>query len=481
MSTIPNHIKKIATDAIKEVPAYKEWLKQNKCTIKKVLTDADFFSLPVTDKEHYIYKFPNEKLFRKDRHPINIYASSGSSGKPTFWFRGIEQEKMGADLHEIIFRDIFGIKKNQKTLVVVTFSMGIWVAGNFTAAAIQKVAERGYKITVATPGIEREDIFSVLKNIAPDYDAVVLCGYPPFLMDVVLEAKGRGIEFANKDVFALTAGDKFTEEWRDTFMKAIHKENNPSAIVGVYGSADAVMMGFETPLSIFLRRQALKNKELYEELFGAETILPNISQFDTRYIHFETSAEELLITAPTAIPLIRYNIHDRGVLKSQKEIQSILKKYNLDSEAKKMNLNKWKLPVVIVKGRTDVAATYYALNIYPDHIRVALEAPQFKSLLSGNFVVYNKESKNAKKQELHVDVELAPGTKKSKEFVEKIKQHILKQLLRLNIEYRKLYASLGASALPMVTVYAHNHHPSSVSLGPKLVNIKGKKPRVILN
>jgi phenylacetate-CoA ligase len=483
MQSIPPKIKKIAINAITRVPAYRTLLKQKRVTLRKVASDKDFRTLPITSKETFIYKHPITSFFDPAKYPQEVYASSGSSGKPSFWFRGGVQEKMGAEIHEIIFRDIFGITKKEKTLVIVTFSMGIWVAGNFTAQSVRMISDRGYNMTLATPGIEREDIFNVIKTIAPLYENVILCGYPPFLMDIVKEANIRGLGLEKKNVFGLTAGDKFTEEWRDTFTDLIGKKNKPEAVIGVYGSADAVVMGFETPLSIYARRMATKDKDLYAELFGEESILPNISQYHPDYIYFETLGEELLVTADTAIPLIRYNIHDRGDVRSAKEVLSTLKKYNLLTKTHEKQFSKWAvLPCVTVKGRTDVATTFYALNIYPEHIRAGIESRGVVSLLSGNFLVYTKGVTGPGSEQLHIDLEMAEGKKTNIRIKKRLTDSITKSLSALNIEFRKLHESLGKKALPTVHLVDYKARDWLHVQGKHaLVNIKGKKPKMILN
>ncbi|MST04163.1 MAG: hypothetical protein EXS49_01165 [Candidatus Pacebacteria bacterium] len=480
MQNVPKSIKDLASKAIKNVKAYGSWLKTHDSKIKTISTDSDFYSLPITNKKDYIGKFKVSELTLNKQVPQFTYASSGSSGVPTFWFRDESQEKIGIDIHETIFRDIFKIKKEQKVLVVITFSMGIWIAGNYTAAAIAGLSTRGYNVTVATPGLERNDILNVFKNIAPNYDTIVICGYPPFLMDVILDLKKNGIDFKKHNMFGLTAGDKFTEQWRDLFMKIVKKENNPACVVGVYGSADAVVMGFETPLSILLRRTAIKDRELYKELFGDEKLLPNISQYDENFIFFEEKDTELVITAPTSIPLIRYNIHDRGNIIRQADMKKIIENSNLPKKSEISKLFGWDFPFVIVKGRTDVATTFYALNIYPENIRAAVEDKKIKSFLSGNFLVYNKQSADAKRESLFVELEMNSGISANKALTAKATNIVVKHLMALNIEFAKLHKSIGKMALPKVLLINYQKKDFSKSLIPSLVNIKGKKPRMLL-
>ena len=149
------------------------------------------------------------RFFAKKNIPPTAYAGSGSSGRLTFWFMGGRQEAVGGKAHEIIFKEIFGIKKNDSTLVVNCFAMGLWIAGNYTQAACRYLAKKGYRITTISPGIEKKDIFIILRDLAPQFKKLILTGYPPFLMDVIREARGKNMPL-RKDIKILTAGNKIS-------------------------------------------------------------------------------------------------------------------------------------------------------------------------------------------------------------------------------------------------------------------------------
>ncbi|HEY4476468.1 MAG TPA: hypothetical protein VJB69_00540 [Candidatus Paceibacterota bacterium] len=462
-----------------QTKAYRRLLQQKKIKLSHLRDEKDFKSLPITDKSSYIYKSAYRDLFPRQQIPPMVYASSGSSGQPTFWWRGDEQEKIGGQIHERIIRDVFQIKKTDSVLAIVCFSMGIWIAGPFTADSFREVARRGYKITVATPGIEREDILSLLKNVAIHYDQIIINGYPPFIMDVIVEAQKRHFPLPPTKLKFITAGDKFSEKWRSDLMARLNLAN-PEAIVNIYGSADAGVMGHETPLSIFLRCQAIKNKSLYHELFGQATILPALVQYDPELIYFETIGEELVLTANTSIPLIRYNIHDLGLIKSFPEISAILKKYNLSKIAQAKGLTKFKTPVLIIKGRSDVAVTFYALNIYPENIKMCLERGKMSQYFSGKFAAYSDYTKGSKRERLHVNLELAPEVKLNSKLETWIKNEMVNGLEHTNIEFRKLRQSIGVRALPEINLLSSDSPEWGKLNRRQLVYVRGKKPKIVL-
>jgi len=461
------------------VLAYKKFLKKHKINPLKIKTLKDFTKLPIINKNNYYQKYNLKDFFPKRKNPSMAYASSGSSGKPTFWFREDEQEQSGGEIHEIIFRDIFNITKKESTLVVVCFSMGIWVAGNYTLSACRYVSNLGYNLTTISPGIEKEDIFNILKELAPKYDNLILAGYPSFLMDIMNEVQKRKIFIRNKKINFIMSGDKFSESWRKDFLNLV-KIKNSHSLINIYGSADAAILGHETPLSIFLRKELLINKNLRQRLSGKGEDFPSIIQYYPNRIFFEEVDGELIITSQTAIPLIRYNIHDIGRIIKYAEVKKILKICNLEKKAQKHGLFEWKLPLIILKGRTDVATTFYALNIFPEHIKAGIENKSVKKFLTGNFMIYNKVINRNKVEKLCIRIELSKGVRPTKKNFDLINKSIIGHLIKLNIEFRKLYQTINQKALPMVNFYKYGDKKFLAEKKPRIVGLVNKKPRKII-
>ncbi|MDP3996638.1 MAG: hypothetical protein Q8P86_03025 [bacterium] len=464
----------LARQTAKNVPAYREFLKLKGAKVPNF--DKDFLALPETDKNSYFRAFQLKKLFPKEVLPPFAYASSGSSGKPTFWFRGSEQERIGVESHEVIFRDIWNIGKSDETLVIICFSMGLWVAGSYTLASCRGLSQKGYKITAVTPSIDKADTVYVFKKLCPQFKNVVIAGYPPFVADVLLEVKKRKIDIP-KNLYILTAGDSFTEKWRDD-IGALANIKKPHHIVSVYGSADTGILAFETPLTIALRRKAQKDRALACSLFGEVKEIPPILQYDPRMLFIEESkGGELLITAPTASPLIRYNIHDRGKIIDLNKLQE---KWKLPDVGRKFN--GWnKMPVISTFGRTDVAVTLYALNIYPEHIISCIKRAPFKNLLSGSFLVYNKTTHGSKRQTLHIRLEMLPRAEKQAARFGNASDVFAEYLSQVNIEYKKLKSAIGRKALPKIHFMQNGDSLLWKNKGPGLVFTKGKKSRITNN
>lgn len=447
------------------VLAYKKFLHDHKIDIDKIRTLKDFLTVPAMDKENYLRHYPFLELFPNKQIPYMISASSGSSGKPFYWPRGHEQELEAVEVHKKIFTEIFGIGK-KRVLVVICFSMGTWVAGTYTANACKSIAEEGYNLSIITPGIDKDDAVAALRNFAPLFEMVIVCGYPPFVADVLSEAKEQGVELKKLNLRLLFAGENFSERWRDIIHDLADMKRGLSNSVGIYGTADAGLLGNETPLTVFLRKKIVENNQLGKELYGLNSHLPTIVQYHPQYKFFEEVGGNLLFTTKAGLPLIRYSIHDQGRLLSFEEVKVILQKNNLWSEVEKMKLDKWKLPFVFLYGRDDVSAMFYALNIYPENIKAGLESKQVFSYVTGKFIIKVKIINNGLGQRLQIAVELKKSVSSTDELKRLIVKSLVTNMLRLNAEYRKLYNSIGERALPEVKL---------VDFGSSVFQIKKSK------
>lgn len=463
--------------AAKNVPAYRKFLTAQNIRVRDIQRFSDWTKIPIMTKENYLAHYKREGLFKNKRWPAMIYASSGSSGRPTFWFRGDEQEERGGIIHEEIFRRIFRFSKTQPTLVIVCFSMGVWVAGQYTVASCRYLARQGYNLSVISPGVEKEDIFAAWRELALHYQNVVLAGYPPFVLDVVREAKQRGLR-CGSSMRVLTAGDRFDEQWRENLINLMGSAEEQ--VIGIYGSADSGAMGYETPLSIFIRQQLSADSQKAELFWGKHEALPGLVQYDPKFIFFENIGEELALTTTGAIPLIRYNIHDRGRALSFKEMGVHLKQWGWENEARRAGLYQWSRPFLVLQGRTDVAVTFYALNIYPEHLQAGLQVGVDDKWLSGNFSAYHRDLNQQQAQELVIKVELSPGIKKSRRLTVQAQNLLIQKLREMNIEYRKLSDTLGDKSKLLVELCSFGEMEVPSRPGGTLLQLRGKKPRKVL-
>ena len=436
------------------VPAYKAFLQENKINPESIKTFSDFQSLPLLTKQNYIQKYPLNDLCRDGE--INscdfISVSSGSTGKPTFWTRFISDEYEIATRFEQIFRDSFDADQ-KNTLAVVCFSLGTWVGGIYTANCCRHLAAKGYPITVVTPGNNKTEIFRVIRELAPLFKQVVLLGYPPFLKNVIDSGIADGITWDKFKIKLVMAGEVFSEEWRSLVGERIGSTNHYYDSASLYGTADAGVLGNETPLSICIRRFFAENPDSAREFFG-ESRLPTLVQYDPTSRYFEIDNGTLLFSGNNGIPLIRYHIADTGGIITYGDMLKYLASKNFDPIAELAAINNQKiysLPFVYVFGRSNFIISYYGANIYPENIQVGMEQPEVRKLVTGKFFMAIQQDQD-QNPILTIAVELAPQITATETIKDTIAASVTNQLLRLNSEYANYVAPEYQT--PQINLYA---------------------------
>jgi phenylacetate-CoA ligase len=420
-----------------EVPAYRELLSEHRVDPAAVRTREDFARLPLLTKEGYVRRHPLAARCRGgDLSTCDFVAvSSGSTGEPTFWPRFLSDELAVASRFEHVFHDSFEADR-RRTLAVVCFPLGTWVGGMFTASCLRHLAVKGYPITTLTPGNQKPEILRVVRALAPAFEQTILLGYPPFLKDVVDAGLADGIRWREHRVKLVLAGEVFSEEWRALMGERVGLARPLRDSASLYGTADAGVLGNETPLSVCIRRFLADRPEAARALFG-EARLPTLVQYDPWVRFFEEHEGTLVFSADNGVPLVRYHVDDSGGVIPYATMMARLRDLGLDAEAearREGDRGVRALPFVYVFGRSHFAVSYYGANVFPETVSIALEQPETREWVTGKFVMEVKEDAQ-RDRELHVAVELAPGSEASDARVSLAAEAIVKVLRRLNSEF----------------------------------------------
>jgi phenylacetate-CoA ligase len=418
------------------VPAYRRFLEEQGVQPETIQSPCAFQSLPLVSKASYLRRYPLSDLCRGGRleQCDMIAVSSGSTGEPTFWPRFLSDELRIAVRFEQVFRDSFRADE-QRTLAVVCFALGTWVGGMYTAGCCRHLAAKGYPLTVITPGNNRAEILRVIRELGPLFDQVVLLGYPPFLKDVIDAGRTQGVEWSRYRIRLVMAGEVFSEEWRELIAERIGSQDLLHDFASLYGTADAGVLGNETPLSIAIRRFLAQRPEIARQLFG-ESRLPTLVQYDPFSRYFESVEGTLLFTGDNGIPLIRYHISDEGGLIPYDAMLSFLERHGFAAAASPASerLPARPLPFAFVFGRSHFTVSFYGANIYPENVTVGLEQPGIREWVTGKFVLQTQEDARHNRR-LFIAVELAPGESASAERERAVAESIENQLMRLNSEF----------------------------------------------
>ncbi len=421
------------------VPAYKKFLVENNINPDSIKSIEDFQKLPFVNKENYINKYPIDETCRAgDLANMDfVSVSSGSTGKPTFWMRDAEDEINIAARFEQVLSECF-VPIAKSNLCVICFPLGTWVGGMFTANCVRHLSMKGYKLTLVTPGNNKDEILRVINEFAHNFERVILFGYPPFLKDVVDTGIARGLDWKKFDNKLVMAGEVISEEWRSLMSERMGIKDELTSFSSLYGTADAGVLANETPLTIKIRKFFAKNPQLTKKVFG-QSRLSTICQYDPYSRYFEVHESTLLFTGDNGIPLIRYHISDEGGVYSFDEIIAILSKegYDLLAELQKEHpgLIVRNLPFVYVFGRSMYTLSYFGANIYPENISIGLESNEVKDLVTGKYVMQILEQENMNLR-FKIVVELSINTEPDADKNAKIGSSILASLLLINSEYK---------------------------------------------
>jgi phenylacetate-CoA ligase len=405
-------------DVVASVPAYPKFLGEHGVDPGAVRTLTDFRALPMTSKATYQSRYPLPELCRDGRIGDMIAVSSGSSGTPTVWPRSTSDELHITARFEQVFRE-FGADR-RSTLAIVCFPLGTWVGGLFTLACVRHLATRGFPVTTVAPGNNKAEILRVFPELAPHFDQVVLLGYPPFVKDVI----DSGAGWADHDIKMVFAGEVFSEQWRDLVASRGGVKDPVRGMASLYGTADAGVLGNETPRSVSIRRFLAGKPDLARALFG-DSRLPTLVQYDPASRFFEVHNGTLLFSGDNGVPLIRYHIADEGGVITHQDMLEFCSRNGFTPA------DGPDLPFVFVFGRSLFTVSFFGANVYPENVTVGLEQPGISDWVTGKFVLETYEDAD-RDPKLRITVELAPG--KNGDPVQ-LAAEIRAQLVRLNSEF----------------------------------------------
>ena len=178
------------------------------------------------------------------------------------------------------------------------------------------------------------------------------------------------------------------------------------------------------------------------------------------------------------MPLVRYNIKDTGSVFSFGEVEGLLKKSKIYPKVTSLINKQLKYPFLVLRGRSDVAILFYAINIFPKYILDGLKSNPTKNLVTGAYVAFVADG--PKHQELLIRVELASGVKTTQKSQQTILESLDKSLQNNSSEYRKLRATYGNKVRPRVSLFKLQDQGMFRVGHRSIIQTVGKKPRMFL-
>jgi phenylacetate-CoA ligase len=448
--------KRIYYYAIKNVPAYKSYIKN--IEIKK------WNDIPFTDKETYIKKYSTEERCSKGKIPLTNIAideSSGSTGIPYNWVRSISERH---DSHAFISYFATFCFGGKPFIIINAFSMGAWATGINMGIALQRNG------IVKNTGPDIGKILNTLNFFGNNYEYIIT-GYPPFLKQLYDYAKEQNFSWDKYKISAIVGGEGMSEGLRDYLLPGFRK------VYSGYGATDLeIGIAGETPLTVAIRKLARENSELRKALFGEDSRLPMIFQYNPLMHFIEVNNNRELVFTITRksvlSPRIRYNIHDEGGICRYDQMRDKLQSlgYNIDDLTKSEENKNMVFPLIWIYGRRDFTISIMGANIYPEDIEQCLYADKELAKITLSFCQAVSEGANASvRPAFYFEISTTPSEELKKQFAESI----LEKLIILNADFREAWHEYSDTLKPEIYLYSKGEGPF------KTDNTKIKQARII--
>ncbi|MGH2786415.1 MAG: phenylacetate--CoA ligase family protein [Actinomycetota bacterium] len=348
--------------ARRRVPAYRTFLKAHDVSQSEIRA----LRLPETDKDRYVRAHSLESRCLDGRLPtrdVAIDESSGSTGIPYNWIRTTRERVTSHIFISHFARYCFG---RDPMITINAFSMGAWATGVNMGIALQRNG------IVKNTGPDLDKILSTLEFLGSEH-RYLICGYPPFLKHVIDASRERGFPLHEYSLMGLVGGEGMSEGLRDYLNQVF------SPVYSGFGATDLeIGIAGETPLSVAIRQTARRNEALQSALFGADSRLPMIFQYNPLNHHVVVNkAGELIYTInrlEVLSPRIMYNVHDEGGVATFVEMEGRFRSVGEDlGRLVDPSMGKTlRLPFLWVYGRKDSTASVMGANIYPEDVERAL-------------------------------------------------------------------------------------------------------------
>ncbi len=448
--------------ASRRVPAYRRFLDESGVDVDGLFPLGVLDRLPETDKASYVdrYSLLDRCIGGAVPYPgTTIDESSGSTGTPYNWIRGRKEREVAHRNIGFFARYAFGTKP---LVTINAFSMGAWAAGFNMSLGMMRHG------IVKSVGPDLDKILSTLTYLGPSF-RFLISGYPPFLKHLIDEGSRRGFPWADYEIHALVGGEGMTEELRDVLLERF------VSVYSGYGATDIeIGMAGESPVSIAVRRLARARPEIGRALFGSDSRLPMVFQYNPLIHWMEVNALGEVICTVSRLdllaPRIRYNVHDAGGIVPYEDVRRVLREFGFDLDrlgaAPEAHGPRgplpWSRPIPLpflwIHGRRDATISVMGSNIYPEDIEAVLYRDQLVAPRLHSFMLAVVDDA-AGTPRPSVALELTSLDGVDEAWQATAAARLRDGLDALNTDYRSSLAEFPGAMLPIVTAYGVGEGP----------------------
>ena len=443
-----------ARRAAREVPAYGRFLADGGVDAGRVSRgEVPWDALPVMDKKNYCLRYPAPDLMPAEhREAVSMFVSSaGTSGMPYYWpslrpgyfagsgssspLRRLLQPRRWAPAVEqslALHRyDPLGAMLPRRTLAVVARTMGAWRGGSKVFLSISRLADRLPNLGVVPVGSRVDDILAAVLALHGRYEHVWVILIPSVLERLLDRASSEPAFPFAKCRFSVSS-EVFPESLRLRASELCGKRFPAPAVDGIFASADTGVAGFESTASIGLRQLCDAQPGLCKAL-GLPFPPPNLYHPCTTTC-LEEIEGELVFTKWRGIPLIRYNLHDRGLLLKWEDLRRQVADARVPKELEPLQKHIVGSParpdLFAVQGRTDGVTLPGGFLYYYDDMNAAMHHPLLQKSTTGQFTV-SPQKEAGSDPRLLWEIELRPEVEASPELEDVFYAALVQEMRRI--------------------------------------------------
>lgn len=383
----------IARRAAAEVPAYARLLEKAGLLQSLLAGTCALGDLPLTDKGSYCLASGREELTpRSLRAGINgFFMSSGSSGSPFCWPR------LKAPPHSISLpawlEGTYGIK-GRPTLAVVALSMDGWNAGLNTALALNQFSlEAPFPFMAAFPGSDYAQAVRLIAEAGDLAELVIVFIYPAAIPYFLRLAEELGSPLPLHKLRFAATGDPFRESLREELDTLCGASWPDTALASYsYSSADTRIIGSEHRASRALARLLHKSPGL-RRAFALGEDIPNlyVTVPPAELPLTEEVGGELVFTRWQPVPIIRYNLGDKGEIWDWAQTRRIVMSAQLPPDLEPLRAELSRLEeapgdIIALYGRSR-GLFFYGMHLDEAALEKAVRGPELAKFRPGLFEV----------------------------------------------------------------------------------------------